>query len=100
VRRGEFRRIPDLGLQNERVCAFCCDSTNLFMLLQNDFGEQTNNELQLMFRDGQINLSPGFQRKSVWRITDRCRLIQSWAIVLYRPSFVQARTQGTHLRRH
>jgi uncharacterized protein with ParB-like and HNH nuclease domain len=30
-----------------------------------------------MFRNGQINFSPGFQRKSVWTITDRRRLIQS-----------------------
>lgn len=30
-----------------------------------------------MFRSGQINLEPGFQRKSVWTLRDRRRLIQS-----------------------
>jgi len=42
-----------------------------------DFGERTVNELLLMFRHHQINLEPGFQRKSVWSTTDRRRLIQS-----------------------
>ena len=41
------------------------------------FGEHTINELTLMFSDQQINLEPGFQRKSVWTLTDRRRLIQS-----------------------
>lgn len=45
--------------------------------LQADFGERTINELCLMFRHGQINLEPGFQRKSVWTPRDRRRLIQS-----------------------
>jgi hypothetical protein len=45
--------------------------------LESDFGERTINEFQLMFRNGQINLDPGFQRKSVWSLRDRRRLIQS-----------------------
>lgn len=49
------------------------------MPLQSDFGERTINELMLMFRSKQINLEPGFQRKSVWTETDRKRLIQSIA---------------------
>ena len=47
------------------------------MQIQSDFGERTINELMLMFRNRQINLDPGFQRNSVWGITDRKRLIQS-----------------------
>lgn len=47
------------------------------MELRSDFGERTINELCLMFRSGQINLEPGFQRNSVWTVNDRRRLIQS-----------------------
>lgn len=47
------------------------------MPLQSAYGERTVNELLLMFKSGQINLNPGFQRNSVWTLTDRRRLIQS-----------------------
>jgi hypothetical protein len=47
------------------------------MELQPDFRVRTINELTLMFRNRQINLEPGFQRKSVWTWNDRRRLIQS-----------------------
>lgn len=47
------------------------------MGLHPTFGEHTINELTLMFRNRQINLQPGFQRKSVWSWADRRRLIQS-----------------------
>ena len=47
------------------------------MSIKSDFGERTINELCLMFRNRQINLEPGFQRKSVWTSLDRRRLIQS-----------------------
>lgn len=47
------------------------------MPLQPTFGERTISELSLMFRDGQINLEPGFQRNSVWSGVDRQRLVQS-----------------------
>lgn len=47
------------------------------MALQPTFGEHTINELSLMFAKKQINLEPGFQRKSVWTDRDRERLIQS-----------------------
>jgi hypothetical protein len=47
------------------------------MPLRPIFGEHTINQLSLMLRDRQINLSPGFQRKSVWTTNDRRRLIQS-----------------------
>lgn len=45
--------------------------------LRSDFGERTINELCLMFRNHQINLEPGFQRRSVWTLRDRSRLIHS-----------------------
>lgn len=45
--------------------------------LQPTFGEHTINELTLMFRNRQINLDPGFQRRSVWTLGDQRRLIQS-----------------------
>jgi hypothetical protein len=47
------------------------------MPLQSAYGERTINELLLMFKCRQINLNPGFQRNSVWSLTDRRRLIQS-----------------------
>jgi 5-methylcytosine-specific restriction endonuclease McrA len=47
------------------------------MSLQPDYGERTINEMMLLFRNKQINLNPGFQRKSVWSQIDRRRLIQS-----------------------
>jgi len=47
------------------------------MELRSDFGERTINELCLMFRNGQINLEPGFQRQSVWTPRDRQSFIQS-----------------------
>src|SRR5437773_10976343 len=45
--------------------------------LRGDFDEQTIDTLLLWFRDGKINLDPGFQRRSVWSPRDRRRLIQS-----------------------
>lgn len=47
------------------------------MGLQTEFGGRTVNELVLLYRNGQINLQPGFQRQSVWSLKDRRRLIQS-----------------------
>ena len=47
------------------------------MSLQADFGERTINELMLIFRNRQMNLEPGFQRKSVWSRRDRQRFVQS-----------------------
>jgi uncharacterized protein with ParB-like and HNH nuclease domain len=41
------------------------------------FGEQSIDQLLLSFRNRQINLTPGFQRKSVRTTSDRRRLIQS-----------------------
>jgi hypothetical protein len=47
------------------------------MSLQPVFGEHTINQLTLMFSHRQVNLDPGFQRRSVWTLSDRRRLIQS-----------------------
>jgi len=47
------------------------------MAIQANFGERTINELLLIFRNRQMNLEPGFQRKSVWSNMDRRRLVQS-----------------------
>lgn len=46
-------------------------------MLQPNYGERTVNEMVLLYRNGQINLDPGFQRQSVWSLVDRRRLIQS-----------------------
>lgn len=51
--------------------------TELSPKLQSTFETRTINELVLMFRAGQLNLEPGFQRKSVWGWTDRRRLVQT-----------------------
>lgn len=45
--------------------------------LQATFNEKTINELTHFFCHHQLNLEPGFQRKSVWSQSDRRRLIQS-----------------------
>ena len=45
--------------------------------LKASFSEKTIDDLILMFGHGQLNLEPGFQRRSVWTWTDRRRLIQS-----------------------
>jgi hypothetical protein len=42
-----------------------------------EFGERSIDQLLLSFGNRQINLTPGFQRRSVWSLTDRRRLIQS-----------------------
>jgi len=47
------------------------------MSLQPIFGEHTIDQLTLMFGHRQIDLDPGFQRRSVWTVNDRRRLIQS-----------------------
>ena len=43
------------------------------MELQTEYGKRTINEMVLLYRNGQINLDPGFQRKSVWSLMDRRR---------------------------
>jgi hypothetical protein len=45
--------------------------------LQPTFGERSINEFCLLLKNRQINLEPGFQRKSVWTENDRRRLVQS-----------------------
>jgi 5-methylcytosine-specific restriction endonuclease McrA len=45
--------------------------------LRAEFGEYTIDNVTLMFRHHQIDLQPGFQRRSVWTSSDRRRLVQS-----------------------
>lgn len=45
--------------------------------LSTTYGTITVEQLCLMHRAKRINLSPGFQRKTVWTLTDRQRLIES-----------------------
>lgn len=45
--------------------------------LRYDPGSQTILSLQQLQQAGHLNLTPGFQRKSVWRGTDRRKLIES-----------------------
>jgi len=47
------------------------------MALTTDYGKLTVNQMVLLFQHGQVNLEPGFQRRSVWSPLDRRRLIQS-----------------------
>ena len=52
-------------------------SPDLDPSLQASFGERTVNDFVLMFQARQLNLEPGFQRDSVWTLSDRRRLVQS-----------------------
>ena len=47
------------------------------MALENVYSEPTISDLVLRFKDHQINLEPGFQRRSVWTVSDRVRFVQS-----------------------
>ena len=47
------------------------------MPIENVYSEPTISDLVLRFKNQQINVEPGFQRRSVWTVTDRVRLIQS-----------------------
>lgn len=42
-----------------------------------DYGDKTIQEFVLLFKNGQLNLEPGFQRDSVWTTSDRKKLIES-----------------------
>src|SRR3954453_21467249 len=42
-----------------------------------EYGTKTILELRNLQQQGHLNLEPGFQRKSVWTLTDRRKLIQS-----------------------
>jgi hypothetical protein len=58
-----------------------------------DYGDKTIQEFVLLFKNGQLNLEPGFQRDSVWTLADRKKLVQSLlqnypipSVFLYRQS--------------
>ncbi|MBP7050903.1 MAG: DUF262 domain-containing protein [Phycisphaerae bacterium] len=42
-----------------------------------DYGDKTIQEFVLLYNNGQLNLEPGFQRDSVWTLSDRKKLIES-----------------------
>lgn len=42
-----------------------------------DYGHKTINDFVHLFDHGQLNLEPGFQRDSVWTLSDRKKLIES-----------------------
>jgi len=42
-----------------------------------DYGDKTIQEFVLLYNNGQLNLDPGFQRDSVWSLSDRKKLIES-----------------------
>jgi Protein of unknown function DUF262 len=68
------------------------------MALHPVFGEHTINQLTLLFGNRQINLEPGFQRRSVWGVKDRRRLIQSIVAGYPLPSiFLYRRTHDGRL---
>ncbi|MBI5101482.1 MAG: DUF262 domain-containing protein [Nitrospirae bacterium] len=45
--------------------------------IYSEYGDKTIQEFVHLFNNGQLNLEPGFQRKSVWNISDRRKLIES-----------------------
>ena len=45
--------------------------------LHSEYGHMTIQQLVNHFENNQLNLEPGFQRNSVWSVTDRCKLIES-----------------------
>lgn len=47
------------------------------MAIRAEYGKKTINDIVLLYKNRQINLEPGFQRNSVWTISDRRRLIES-----------------------
>ena len=47
------------------------------MPIRYEFGEETIANLVMFYNQGRINLSPPFQRESVWTTTDRCKLIDA-----------------------
>lgn len=42
-----------------------------------EYGDKTVQEFVLLFKSGQLNLEPGFQRDSVWSTGDRKKLVES-----------------------
>lgn len=42
-----------------------------------EYGNKTIQEFVLLFKNGQLNLEPGFQRDSVWTLSDRKKFIES-----------------------
>ena len=47
------------------------------MTIDSTHGAKPVSDMMLLLRAGQLNLAPGFQRKSIWTLSDRRKLIQS-----------------------
>lgn len=62
--------------------------------LDYEFREKNVNDFLLWFKSKQLNLTPGFQRQSVWTTADRRRLIQSVANGYPLPSVFLYERQG------
>ncbi|HQQ01265.1 MAG TPA: DUF262 domain-containing protein [bacterium] len=63
------------------------------------YGDKTIQEFVLLFENGQLNLEPGFQRDSVWTLSDRKKLIESIFHTYPMPSvFLYKRTDGGKLQ--
>ncbi|MCC6699831.1 MAG: DUF262 domain-containing protein [Candidatus Hydrogenedentes bacterium] len=45
--------------------------------LRHEYGDKTILEFMNLWENGCLNLEPGFQRKSVWRLSDRQKLLES-----------------------
>lgn len=54
--------------------------------LHADYSQQTIQQLVNAFLNGQLNLEPGFQRHSVWSLSDRQKLIESICLHYPMPS--------------
>ena len=46
-------------------------------MIEYTYGDKTIQEFVLLFNNNQLNLEPGFQRKGVWSLNDRKKLIES-----------------------
>jgi hypothetical protein len=51
--------------------------TNFMTTLNFDYGSKTVQDFVFLYEHGQLNLEPGFQRKSVWTTPDRQKLVES-----------------------
>ncbi|GAB4407506.1 MAG: hypothetical protein OHK0032_02850 [Thermodesulfovibrionales bacterium] len=64
-----------------------------------DYSDKTIQEFVLLFNNGQLNLEPGFQRDSVWTLSDRKKLIESLFQNYPIPSvFLYRQNEGGKLR--
>jgi hypothetical protein len=68
----------------------------LVTTLHSDYGHMTIQQLVHLFEHEQLNLEPGFQRRSVWNVKDRQSLIQSIFMNYPLPSIFLYKNQDAH----